>query len=325
MRKLFKFFFCSFEAFLRFPESFLISVNVFQFFLLFLLICQNIFDRLSVFCLQPVKKIQTFLRFIEGLVVKGYILHIGGKFSVKVIEKPVDIPQSVPQSFQFRIIFCHPGKLTHSASDGVSRALIISGKAVDRLQCFHDQTAVAETAVKFFQFFIFSDTERRFFDFTDLKFQKSFLTVSLFLICIQFFQGLETFSVFMISLADLRFRRLGFLFSICVKDLQLSVRIQKGLMLMLPVDIQKAGCRRLHLAYCTGLAVDPVNTSSLKDLPGEQHLAFLRIDFKILKFFLHLLVLNLKQELYQRVGSSCADHIFCDPASQNQLHGTQKD
>ena len=129
----------------------------------------------------------------------------------------------------------------------------------------------------------------------------------------------------MISLADLRFRRLGFLFSICVKDLQLSVRIQKGLMLMLPVNIQKAGGRRLHLSYCTGLAVDPADASSLQDFPGKKHLSFLGIDFKILKFFLHLLILNLKQELYQRVGSSCADHVFCDPASQDQLHGTQKD
>ena len=104
-------------------------------------------------------------------------------------------------------------------------------------------------------------------DLTDLKFQKCLFTVSLFFICIQFLQSPHIFAVFLIGLSD-RFLCRTYLFSsICVQDLQLFLLIQKRLMLMLTVYVQKTFCRRLHLAYCTGFAIDLINASSIHNLP----------------------------------------------------------
>ena len=51
--------------------------------------------------------------------------------------------------------------------------------------------------------------------------------------------------------------------AVCIQDLKLLVLVQKRLVLMLSVDIQKAGSCRLHLAYRTGFAVDLVDAPAV--------------------------------------------------------------
>ena len=78
------------------------------------------------------------------------------------------------------------------------------------------------------------------------------------------------------------FSRIDLVLAVCIQDLKLLVLVQKRLVLMLSVDIKKAGSCRLHLAYRAGFAVDLVDAPAVHAvLRVEKDLSVLQFDSKI--------------------------------------------
>ena len=93
-------------------------------------------------------------------------------------------------------------------------------------------------------------------------------------------------------------------------------------MLMLSVNVQKTGCCCFHLADSTCLSVDLVDTSAVHDLAGHQHLSVFRIDVKRRKGLSGFRVFNLKQQLYQGIGSIFTNHASGSFSTKDKLYGS---
>ena len=165
---------------------------------------------------------------------------------------------------------------------------------MDHLCGFHDPSGIAQFPVSVFQRFVLARNKSCFFNLIDLKFQKGLFPVTLFLIHIQRFQLIHAGPILPVSFPDFLPGWKDPFFSVYVQNRQLAIPVKKGLMFMLPVNVQKAGCCCFHLADCACLSVDLVDTSAVHDLTGHQHLSVLRIDVKRRKGLSGFRIFNLK-------------------------------
>ena len=123
MRNSFQFFSALFKIFFCFVEAFLIFIQIFQFLFLFKTILLNVFNRTSVFCLETIDRIQTFLVLIKSFIIKIQIINVRSQLTVKIIQKAVNLLKCGCHGIKLCIIFCHTADLTYSISDRLTSSL----------------------------------------------------------------------------------------------------------------------------------------------------------------------------------------------------------
>ena len=134
------------------------------------------------------------------------------------------------------------------------------------LQGIDNSASIGELSILLFQFFVFSWNQGCFLNLIDLKFQKSHFPILLLFVHIKGFQFCLTFLIFLIGSFHLLFFRKDFLTAISVQDFQLFLLIEKGLVLMLSVNVKKTGCSGLHLADSACLPIYLINAPAVHDL-----------------------------------------------------------
>ena len=87
------------------PKEGIIILQFFYSALLFLTIFQNIRNCFTIFCLQMIQQIQTFLRIPEFFFRKIETFCIFGQFPVKIIEEAVNFRQLSAKLFPLTVNF----------------------------------------------------------------------------------------------------------------------------------------------------------------------------------------------------------------------------
>ena len=185
----------------------------------------------------------------------------------------------------------------------------VAGHGVHLCQCLCDLLAVEHSAKLYFQFFIFTFFQGCFFDLIDLEFQKIQLTFLLLFIKTQFIQLFSTGSVPGIIFRHRFFQPGCFFLTIIIQIIQLPVRIQKRLVLMLSMNIQKqCGCFS-HCGCRTDLTIDFTDTAAALQSATDNDLSIFRYNIHSGQLFYSLWIGHLKHQFRQGMVCPLPDHI----------------
>ena len=143
-----------------------------------------------------------------------------------------------------------------------------------------NSTPIGQLPVLLLQFLVLSRNQSCLLDLIDLKFQERHFPVLLLFVHIKGFQLRLTFLIFLIGCFHLFFFRKNSLTAIGIQDFQLLLFIEKGLMLMLSMNIKKAGCCSFHLTHSTCLPIYFVNAPAVHNFSGHEDLSVFRVNVK---------------------------------------------
>ena len=117
-----------------------------------------------------------------------------------------------------------------------------------------------------------------------------------------------------------------FIPGIFVQNLQVLLLVEKGLMLMLSMNIQKKPGDSLEPRSGHRLVVDPADGSGWSDLfRNDKKAVLVGRDIQILQGLFLLLIVHGKGQLHQGAVLAPADHVLRRLSSQRQPHGADED
>ena len=175
----------------------------------------------------------------------------------------INLIQTLIQSFQGT-------HLAHSLSHQFSGAgrTVVAQTAMHPSQRFHNPAGMVHFPEFPFQILILPRLQCGVIDLLYFKLQEVNLPYPLFFIHLAFFQFFFCPAVNFITIPHLLFESRQFLPGKFIQNIQLFLRIQQGLMLVLTVNIQKKSGRLFHLADCTRLSIDAADAAPFHDLPA---------------------------------------------------------
>ena len=317
------------QLLLRFPQLFpaLLHVGViirklFQITLLFLSVADHLLQGISVFSLQMVQNIQTFLHGCKILTVKLTVFHILRYIPIIVRQKAVDLRKLFCKLRKSFVKSRHTSHRPKGPAQGLTGAIVvISGEQPALRKALQNPSAVGHETVLLLQLLVLAGHRRSLLDLLVLKLRKGLFLCPCGLIHGLFLQRSSQATALLIRLPHSRRGRFRLRTAIGVQNFQMLFFLQKGLMLMLTVNIDQRLCQLLHLLRRDSLSVDPADTLPGLKLPADDYLTVLsRLQFQLLQLFYHLRTVRGKNQFHQCALGPLAQHFLLKFPSQRQMN-----
>ena len=190
-------------------------------------------------------------------------------------------------------------------------------------QIFGYPLAVHHQLVALFQLLVLPGHKLGLLNLLQLELRQGLLLCLGFLVQRLFLQGLLQFPAFPVGCLHRLRRLLELLAAVGVQNLHMFLLVQKGLVLMLAMDVNQQLRQLLHLFRRDRLPVHTVDILPHLHLPAYDHRAiFLR--FQLQQFFPHPLVAACEYQLHQGALRPFSQHFTVEFPSQGQVHASNQ-
>ena len=195
-----------------------------------------------------------------------------------------------------------------------------------RLHGLGDLPAVGKFPADGRKLLLLPRADGRIFDLLDLKPQKIRLPLSRLLIQMEARKLLSEGLIFPVAFLHVSFQIFRFIPGIFVQDLQMLLLMEKGLMLMLSMNVQEKSGDGLKPCGGHRLVVDPADRPGRGDLfRNDKEAVLIGRDVQGLQSVFFLLIVHGKGQLHQGAVLALADHVLRRLSSQRQTHRSDED
>ena len=232
----------------------------------------------------------------------------------------VHVVELIPDGSQRLVIGSHRLHFLKRRAHGVA----VHG-AVGRRQGLHDLLAVGESAVLCGQLLLLAGSHRRILNLIDLEAQEILLPDAALPVQGKALKLRVQSGILAVEGGCIFFQTVNTGFGVLIQNFQMPGMIQKGLVLMLAVNIDEKAGHLAQLCRRDRLVVNPADTANRRDLLRYDHQAVaVGRHIKRPQGFRLRLAVHREHQLYVGLVTALADHVLRGLAAQGNVHGADE-